>query len=157
MARRRAAKKRPDQPDARFLDHVFGKFINVLMEEGKKSVAESIFYRALEYIEEKNAGADAKQMFHDAIANVKPSFEVRSRRVGGATYQVPIPVSPFRSRSLSIRWLIQAARERSERSMERRLALEIMDAEKKTGAAIRKRENTHKMAEANKAFSHFRW
>ena len=155
MSRRRAAKKRPVLPDAKYNDPILGKFINCMMMQGKKSVAESILYDAFDFIEKK--GGDAQQIFHEALANIKPSLEVRSRRIGGATYQVPIPVSPIRSQALGIRWMIDAMRKRSEKTMERRVAGEISDAERKTGSAVKKRETTHKMAEANKAFAHFRW
>lgn len=157
MSRRRAAERRPVQPDAKFGDPVVGKFINVLMWDGKKSVAESIMYEALETIEGKVAGTDPLAIFREALNNVRPSLEVRSRRVGGATYQVPVPVASNRAQALSIRWLIQAARARSEKTMARKLAGEMIDAERGMGAAVKKRENTHKMADANKAFSHFRW
>lgn len=156
MSRRRAAEKRPDQPDAKYGDPVIGKFINAIMRDGKKFVAERIMYDSFSIMESKGV-LDPKQVLYDAISNVKPALEVRSRRVGGATYHVPIPVAQGRSRSLGIRWLVESANARSEKTMEQRLAMELMDANNKAGTAIKKRETTHKMAEANKAFAHFRW
>lgn len=154
MARRRAAVKRPVQPDSRYGNPVFGKFINALMWEGKKATAESIFYGALDSIGTKQDGVEA---LNRAIANVKPSVEVRSRRVGGATYPVPVPVSPHRAQALALRWLINAARSRSEKTMIERLAAEIKGACDETGAAVKKRVDIHKMAAANQAFAHYRW
>ena len=156
MSRRRAAEKREVLPDPKFGDVVLSKFMNVLMYEGKKSVAETIVYGALERIQ-KRSGQEPVKVFHDALANVKPAVEVRSRRVGGATYQVPVEVRADRSQALALRWIIAAARARGENTMEERLAGEISDAAQNSGAAVKKREDTHRMAEANKAFSHYRW
>jgi len=156
MSRRHAAEKRPVLPDARFGDQTIGKFMNCLMNQGKKSVAEGIVYGALDRIHERGT-ADPVQLFHQALENVRPSIEVRSRRVGGATYQVPIEVRTDRSQALAIRWLITSTRARSEPTMEQRLSNEIMDAANNRGGAVRKREDTHRMAEANRAFSHYRW
>jgi len=156
MSRRHAADKREVLPDAKYGDVVLTKFMNCLMFDGKKSVAEAIVYGALERVEKKG-GADAIQLFHTALDNVKPSLEVRSRRVGGATYQVPVEVRTDRSRALAIRWIITAARGRNEPTMTGRLSGEILDAANNRGNAVKKREDTHKMAEANRAFSHYRW
>ncbi|MBI4970154.1 MAG: 30S ribosomal protein S7 [Rhodospirillales bacterium] len=156
MSRRHAAEKREVQPDAKFGDIVVTKFMNCLMLAGKKSVAEGIVYGALSRIETK-AKADPLKLFHDALDNVKPSVEVRSRRVGGATYQVPVEVRTDRRQALAIRWLIEAARGRSENTMVDRLSGELLDAANNRGTAVKKREDTHRMAEANKAFSHYRW
>jgi small subunit ribosomal protein S7 len=156
MSRRHAAEKREVLPDAKFGDRVVTKFMNNLMSDGKKSVAERIVYDALDRVQArlKRAPVDA---FHEALDNVKPAVEVRSRRVGGATYQVPVEVRPTRREALAIRWLIQAARKRNENTMEERLAAELSDACNGRGSAVKKREDTHKMADANKAFSHYRW
>lgn len=154
--RRRRAEKREILPDAKFNDRVLGKFMNQIMVDGKKSIAEKIVYSALDNIE-KTAKTDPVQLFHTALDNIKPEQEVRSRRVGGATYQVPMPVRPARAQALAIRWLVNYARQRSEKTMEERLTKEILDASDNRGAAIKKREDTHKMAEANRAFAHFRW
>ena len=156
MSRRRQAERREVLPDAKFGDRVLTKFMNNLMLDGKKSVAESIVYGALEAVESR-AKADPIALFHDALNNVKPSVEVRSRRVGGATYQVPVEVRPERAQALAIRWLITAARARSEKTMAGRLSGELMDASQNRGNAVKKREDTHRMAEANKAFAHYRW
>jgi small subunit ribosomal protein S7 len=156
MSRRRAAVKREVLPDAKFGDAVVTKFMNCLMYEGKKSVAESIVYGAFERIA-KRSGADPLRVFHDALTNVRPAVEVRSRRVGGATYQVPVEVRSDRSQALAIRWLISSSRERSEHTMEERLSGELLDAANSRGNAVKKREDTHRMADANKAFSHYRW
>ena len=156
MSRRHSAEKREVQPDAKYGDIVLTKFMNSLMYDGKKSAAEEIVYGALEMIEKKTKN-DALKVFRDALDNVKPAIEVRSRRVGGATYQVPIEVRPDRSQALAIRWLIQAARGRSEKTMTDRLAAELLDAANNRGSAVKKREDTHRMAEANRAFSHYRW
>ena len=156
MSRRHAAEKREVLPDAKFGDVVVTKFMNNLMVDGKKSVAERIVYSALERVE-KRLRKDPIQAFHDALDNVKPAVEVRSRRVGGATYQVPVEVRPSRREALAIRWLITAARKRNENTMEERLAAELADACNNRGTAVKKREDTHKMADANKAFSHYRW
>jgi small subunit ribosomal protein S7 len=156
MSRRRQADKREILPDAKFGDKVVTKFMNNLMHDGKKSVAESIVYGALERVEQKMRKAPV-EVFHEALDNVKPSVEVRSRRVGGATYQVPVEVRPERREALAIRWLIKASRARNEHTMEERLAGELLDAANMRGSAVKKREDTHKMADANKAFSHYRW
>jgi small subunit ribosomal protein S7 len=156
MSRRHAAEKREVLPDPKFNDAVLAKFINNLMEDGKKSVAERIVYGAFDKMRSR-AKSDPLQMFHEALENVKPSLEVRSRRVGGATYQVPVEVRPERRQALAIRWMIQAASKRSEKTMTDRLAGELMDAANSRGAAFKKREDTLRMAEANRAFSHYRW
>ena len=156
MSRRRAAIKREVLPDAKFGDAVLTKFMNCLMYEGKKSVAERIVYGALDRIA-KRGGQDPMRVFHDALGNVRPAVEVRSRRVGGATYQVPVEVRPERRQALAIRWIIQAARDRSGHSMTEKLSAELMDAFNRRGNAVKKREDTHKMADANKAFAHYRW
>jgi small subunit ribosomal protein S7 len=156
MSRRRAAEKRTILPDAKYGDLVLAKFINCLMLDGKKSVAESIVYDALDTIGNRGS-ADAVKTFHEALENIKPGVEVRSRRVGGATYQVPVEVRPIRRQALGIRWLIESARKRSENTMTDRLSNEILDAANNRGSAVKKREDTHRMAEANKAFSHYRW
>jgi small subunit ribosomal protein S7 len=156
MSRRRTAEKREIQPDPKFGDVVVSKFMNCMMYEGKKSVTESIVYGAFEQIQKKS-GNDPVKVFHDALGNVKPQLEVRSRRVGGATYQVPVEVRPDRAQALAIRWLIMTARERSESTMVDRLSGELLDASNNRGASVKKREDTHRMAEANKAFSHYRW
>lgn len=171
MSRRRKPEKRIVLPDPRFGDVVLTKFMNNLMEDGKKSVAESIVYGALEIIEQKGKniaddegdagaqGASSKglRVFHRVLKKVRPQLEVRSRRVGGATYQVPTEVRPERGMALAMRWIIDAARKRGEHTMRERLAGEIMDAVNDRGTAVKKRDDTHKMAEANKAFAHFRW
>jgi len=156
MSRRRRPEKREILPDPQFGDQVLSKFMNNLMLDGKKAVAEKIVYGALATVETK-AKADPIQLFHDALNNVKPQVEVRSRRVGGATYQVPVEVRAVRRNTLAMRWLIDAARKRGEKGMMDRLAGELIDASESRGAAVKKREDTHKMAEANKAFAHFRW
>ena len=156
MSRRHAAEKREVLPDAKYGDQVLTKFMNNLMIDGKKSVAESIVYNALERVEKKLKRAPV-EVFHEALDNIKPSVEVRSRRVGGATYQVPVEVRVERREALAIRWLITAARKRNENTMEERLAGELTDAVNNRGTAVKKREDTHKMADANKAFSHYRW
>jgi len=156
MARRRRPEKREILPDPKFGDSVLTKFMNSVMLEGKKSVAETIVYGAFDTIEAR-AKRDPLQVFHEALNNVKPGIEVRSRRVGGATYQVPVEVRPDRAQALAIRWLISAARNRSEHTMSARLSGELMDAANNRGNAVKKREDTHRMAEANRAFSHYRW
>jgi len=156
MSRRHAAEKREILPDAKYGDRVVTKFMNNLMIDGKKSVAERIVYNAFERVEEKVKRAPV-EIFHEALENIQPSVEVRSRRVGGATYQVPVEVRPERREALAIRWLIIACRKRNENTMEERLAGELLDAVNNRGTAVKKREDTHKMAEANKAFSHYRW
>jgi small subunit ribosomal protein S7 len=156
MSRRHRAERREINPDPKYGDVVLSKFINCLMYDGKKSVAERIVYEALDRIAEKTR-QDPLQVFHQALDNVKPQVEVRSRRVGGATYQVPVEVRPERRQTLAIRWLIHAARARNEYTMVERLSGELMDAANNRGAAVKKREDTHRMAEANRAFSHYRW
>jgi small subunit ribosomal protein S7 len=156
MSRRRAAEKRDVIPDAKYGDTVLAKFINSVMEHGKKGVAERIVYGALEKISKK-VSQDAVRVFHDAIENVKPTVEVRSRRVGGATYQVPVEVRPERRQALAFRWLVTNARGRNESTMIDRLSAELLDASANRGGAVKKREDTHRMAEANRAFSHYRW
>jgi small subunit ribosomal protein S7 len=156
MSRRHAAEKREILPDAKYGDKVITKFMNNLMLDGKKSVAESIVYGALERVQGR-LKREPVGLFHEALENVKPSVEVRSRRVGGATYQVPVEVRTERREALAIRWLIIAARKRNENTMEERLAAELADAVNNRGTAVKKREDTHKMADANKAFSHYRW
>ncbi len=156
MSRRHAAERREILSDAKYGDVVVTKFMNSVMIQGKKSVAESIVYGALDVIEKKS-GQDPLKVFHEALENVKPGVEVRSRRVGGATYQVPIEVRPIRRQTLAIRWLIEAARKRSETTMIARMSNELMDAAANRGTAVKKREDTHRMAEANRAFSHYRW
>ena len=156
MSRRRRAEKREILGDAKFGDVVLTKFMNNLMYDGKKSAAESIIYGAFDRIGARSGG-DPLRVFHEALENVKPAVEVKSRRVGGATYQVPVEVRTDRRQALAIRWLIDAARKRSEKTMTERLANELMDAVANRGTAVKKREDTHRMAEANKAFSHYRW
>tara|TARA_B100002003_G_scaffold235168_1_gene249808 strand:+ start:2274 stop:2744 length:471 start_codon:yes stop_codon:yes gene_type:complete len=156
MSRRHRAEKREILPDAKYGDKILTKFMNNLMYDGKKSVAEGIVYGALERVENR-LRREPVEAFHEALDNVKPSVEVRSRRVGGATYQVPVEVRPERREALAIRWLIDSSRKRNENTMEERLAAELMDACQGRGTAVKKREDTHKMADANKAFSHYRW
>ena len=156
MARRRRPEKREILPDPKFGDVVLSKFMNSVMLDGKKSTAESIVYGALDTVETR-AKREPLGVFHDALNNVRPGIEVRSRRVGGATYQVPVEVRPERSQALAIRWLISAARERNEKTMTERLSAELLDASNNRGNAVKKREDTHRMAEANRAFSHYRW
>jgi small subunit ribosomal protein S7 len=156
MARRRRPERREVLPDPRFGDVVLTKFMNSVMLDGKKSVAESIVYGALEAVEAR-AKKEPIGVFHDALNNVKPNIEVCSRRVGGATYQVPVEVRDVRAQALAIRWLITAARNRSEPTMAGRLSGELLDASNNRGNAVKKREDTHRMAEANRAFSHYRW
>ncbi len=151
MSRRRAAVKREVLPEAKFGDLIVTKFMNCLMYEGKKSVAETIVYGAFDRIA-KRSGAEPLKVFHDALMNVRPSVEVRSRRVGGATYQVPVEVRTDRGQALAIRWIIGSARDRSEHTMEERLSGELLDAANNRGNAVKKREDTHRMADANKAF-----
>ncbi len=156
MSRRRRAEKRETLPDPKYRDRVLTKFTNSLMYNGKKSIAERIIYGAFDTIEARSK-TDPLKVFHDALDNVRPQVEVRSRRVGGATYQVPVEVRAERSQTLAIRWLIQMSRARSERTMADRLAGELQDAANNRGAAVKKREDSHRMAEANRAFSHYRW
>jgi small subunit ribosomal protein S7 len=156
MSRRHRAEKREINPDPKFNDLVVSKFMNSIMKQGKKSVAERIVYGALDRMQTK-ARSNPVQLFHQALENVMPAVEVRSRRVGGATYQVPVEVRTERRQALAIRWLITAARGRNENTMEERLSGELLDAANNLGTAVKKREDTHKMAEANRAFSHYRW
>jgi small subunit ribosomal protein S7 len=156
MSRRHAAEKREVLPDAKYGDRVVSKFMNNLMVDGKKSIAETIVYNALERVQTR-IRREPVEVFHEALDNIKPSVEVRSRRVGGATYQVPVEVRPERREALAIRWLIDASKKRNEHTMEERLAGELLDAVNGRGTAVKKREDTHKMADANKAFSHYRW
>jgi len=156
MARRHKPEKRVTIPDPKYHDKVIAKFINDLMRSGKKSIAEKIMYGAFDIIEAKLKD-DPVKLFKKALNNVKPSVEVRSRRVGGATYQVPVEVRPERRQSLASRWIVQYSKERSGKNMVEKLAAELLDAADNKGASIKKREDVHKMAEANKAFSHFRW
>jgi small subunit ribosomal protein S7 len=156
MSRRRSANKREVLPDAKFGDTVLAKFMNCLMYQGKKSGAETIVYGALDQVQKKT-GLDPLRVFRDALQNVQPQLEVRSRRVGGATYQVPVEVRPIRGQALAIRWIISTARARGEKTMVDRLSGELLDAANNRGTAVKKREDTHRMAEANKAFSHYRW
>ena len=156
MSRRRRAEKREIFPDPKFGDLVISKFMNNLMIDGKKSVAEKIVYGALDKIENK-LKTDPVKVFHDAIENVMPAIEVRSRRVGGATYQVPVEVKSKRAQALALRWIMEATRKRKNKTMAEKLYAEILDASQNKGSAIKKREDTHKMADANKAFSHYRW
>jgi small subunit ribosomal protein S7 len=156
MSRRHAAEKREVNPDPKYGDIVVSKFMNALMMQGKKSVAENIVYGALTTIEQKTR-QNPLESFRQALANVAPHVEVKSRRVGGATYQVPVEVRNDRRQALAIRWLIAAARSRNEQTMVARLSGELMDAANNRGSAVKKREDTHKMADANKAFSHYRW
>ena len=156
MSRRHRAEKREVLPDPKFGDTILTKFMNNLMLDGKKSTAEGIVYSALDTVEAK-AKPDPVQLFHEALNNVMPQVEVRSRRVGGATYQVPVEVRPERAQALAIRWLVSASRSRNENTMRERLAGELLDASNNRGTAVKKREDTHRMAEANRAFSHYRW
>ena len=156
MSRRRRAEKREILPDPKFKDLVLSKFMNNLMLDGKKSVSEKIVYGAFDEIENKMKRPPL-EVFHEALDNIKPAVEVRSRRVGGATYQVPVEVRPQRREALAIRWLIKASRDRNEKTMKDRLASELIDAVNTRGSAVKKKEDTHKMAEANEAFSHYRW
>lgn len=158
MSRRHRAVKREILPDPKFGDIVITRFMNALMFDGKKSTAEKIVYGALDVMTRRSGNAsDPIALFHNALDNVKPAVEVRSRRVGGATYQVPVEVRADRRQALAIRWLIDAARKRGENTMQDRLSNELLDAVNNRGAAVKKREDTHRMAEANKAFSHYRW
>ncbi|MCX7112527.1 MAG: 30S ribosomal protein S7 [Candidatus Methylumidiphilus sp.] len=156
MSRRRNSEKREINPDPRFGSLVLARFVNMLMQDGKKSVAERIVYDAMDQIEVKTT-QNSLEVLNKALENVQPVVEVKSRRVGGATYQVPVEVRPARRMALAMRWLIDAAHKRSEKGMELKLAAELIDAGDNRGTAVKKREDTHKMAEANKAFSHYRW
>ena len=156
MSRRHRAEKRVILPDPKFGDLVLSKFMNAIMLDGKKSAAEKIVYGALDIVESR-AKSEPLRMFHDALENIKPAVEVRSRRVGGATYQIPCEVRAERKQALAIRWLVSASRGRNENTMRERLAGELLDAANNRGSAVKKREDTHKMAEANRAFAHYRW
>lgn len=156
MSRRRVSQKRELIPDPRFKSEVLARFVNMLMLDGKKSVAERVVYGALDHIEAKTS-QNSLEVLHKALDNVQPLVEVKSRRVGGATYQVPIEVRPSRRVALAMRWLIDSARKRGEKGMVAKLAGELVDAGESRGSAVKKREDTHRMAEANKAFSHYRW
>ena len=156
MSRRKSAVKRPVLADARYDSQTVSKFINAMMFEGKKSTAERIFYDAMDLVEQRT-NQPGVNVFKQALSNLKPAVEVKSRRVGGATYQVPVEVRPERAQALAIRWLITAARARSEQTMAARLSGELLDASNNRGNAVKKREDTHRMAEANRAFSHYRW
>ena len=156
MSRRRAAEKRTILPDHKFKDLILAKFMNRIMKDGKKSVSEKIIYGAFDIVSKKTDKSPI-EYFHDALNNVKPSLEVRSRRVGGATYQVPMEVRPGRAQSLAMKWIVDSAIKRNEKTMKERVASEIMDAFNNKGNAVKKREEIHKMADANRAFSHFRW
>ena len=156
MSRRRKAVKRQIMPDPKFKDLIISKFTSCIMLDGKKSTAEKIVYGALDFIKEKTK-SDPLALFHEALNNVKPQIEVRSRRVGGATYQVPVEVKPKRAQALALRWIMDATRKRKNKTMADKLFAEILDASQNKGSAIKKREDTHKMAESNKAFAHFRW
>ncbi len=159
MSRRTQAPKRIILPDPKYKNEMLAKFMNMIMVDGKKSVAERIIYGALDRIGERSGNADEKavELLETALENVKPAVEVKSRRVGGATYQVPVEVRPARRQTLAMRWMIDAARKRNEKTMAHRLAHELLDAAEGRGAAVKKREDTHRMAEANRAFSHYRW
>ena len=157
MSRRRAAEKRQILPDTKFNDKVLSKFINIVMYDGKKSKSEKIVYDALDIASKKLKISKPIDLFKNALNNVKPGIEVRSRRVGGATYQVPVEVRNERAQALAIRWIVDASRKRNEKSMVDRLAQELADAHENKGTSIKKREDTHKMAEANRAFAHYRW
>jgi len=156
MSRRRAAEKRIILPDHKYKDLILAKFMNRVMKDGKKSISEKIVYGAFEIVSKK-ADKDPIDYFHDALNNVKPALEVRSRRVGGATYQVPMEVKPRRAQALAMKWIIESAVKRNEKTMRERVAFELIDAFNNKGNSVKKREETHKMAEANRAFSHFRW
>ena len=157
MSRRRSAEKRQIMPDSKYGSYDLSKFINNLMIDGKKSIAESIVYGALGRLEEKIEGKSGIEIFNSSLNNVKPHLEVKSRRVGGSTYQIPVEVRDERRLALAIRWIIQAARKRNDKSMRLNLAGELLDAYNERGAAVKKKEDTHRMAEANKAFAHYMW
>ena len=156
MSRGQSSVVRTISPDSKFRDSVLGKFINILMEKGKKSTARRVCYGAFDVIHEKT-GNDPLKVFHSALGNVKPMVEVKSRRVGGASYQVPIEIRPIRQMALAFRWIKQSAESRAGRSMQEKLAAELLDAANNTGAAVKKRDEVHRMAEANRAFAHYRW
>ncbi|WOH36921.1 30S ribosomal protein S7 [Thalassotalea fonticola] len=157
MPRRRVVGQRKILPDPKFKNELLAKFINILMVDGKKSTAEKIVYGALDILTEKNTDKEHLELFEIALENIRPSVEVKSRRVGGSTYQVPVEVRPVRRNALAMRWLVDAARKRGEKSMAQRLANEMLDASDNKGSAVKKREDVHRMAEANKAFAHYRW
>ncbi|GGA90927.1 30S ribosomal protein S7 [Neiella marina] len=157
MPRRRVIGQRKILPDPKFKSELLAKFVNILMLDGKKSTAEKIVYGALDIIAEKKDGNDPLELFEAALDNVRPAVEVKSRRVGGSTYQVPVEVRPVRRNALAMRWLVEFARKRGEKSMAQRLAGEMLDAAENKGASVKKREDVHRMAEANKAFAHYRW
>ena len=157
MPRRREVPKRTILPDPKYNSEMLAKFINMVMERGKKSIAEKIMYGAMDEMVERKKGADPMELLDQALDNVRPVVEVKSRRVGGATYQVPVEVRSVRRTALAMRWTIEASRKRSEKSMVRRLAGELLDASDNRGSAVKKREDTHRMADANKAFAHYRW
>ncbi len=157
MPRRREVAKRPVNPDPKYGEKSLTRFVNILMRDGKKATAESIMYNTLDAVEEKTGGEDPVRIFKRALDNIRPSVEVRARRVGGSTYQVPVEVPPKRRKALAIRWLIDAARERHEKRMVERLTNEILDASNNRGTAVRHKESIHRMAEANRAFAHYRW
>jgi small subunit ribosomal protein S7 len=157
MPRRRVVGQRKILPDPKFHNELLAKFINILMVDGKKSTAEKIVYGALDILAEKEADKDQLELFETALDNIRPQVEVKSRRVGGSTYQVPVEVRPVRRNALAMRWLVEAARKRGEKSMAQRLANEMLDASDSKGSAVKKREDVHRMAEANKAFAHYRW
>jgi len=157
MPRRRVVGQRKILPDPKFHNELLAKFINILMVDGKKSTAEKIVYGALDILAEKKTDKDQIELFETALENIRPSVEVKSRRVGGSTYQVPVEVRPVRRNALAMRWLVEAARKRGEKSMAQRLANEMLDASDSKGSAVKKREDVHRMADANKAFAHYRW
>jgi len=157
MPRRRVVGQRKILPDPKFHNELLAKFINILMVDGKKSTAEKIVYGALDILTEKNTEKTHLELFEIALDNIRPQVEVKSRRVGGSTYQVPVEVRPVRRNALAMRWLVEAARKRGEKSMAQRLANEMLDASDSKGSAVKKREDVHRMAEANKAFAHYRW
>ena len=157
MPRRRVVGQRKILPDPKFHNELLAKFINILMVDGKKSTAEKIVYGALDILAEKNTDKDQLELFETALENIRPQVEVKSRRVGGSTYQVPVEVRPVRRNALGMRWMVEAARKRGEKSMAQRLAAEMLDAADNKGSAVKKREDVHRMAEANKAFAHYRW
>jgi small subunit ribosomal protein S7 len=157
MPRRRVVGQRKILPDPKFHNELLAKFINILMVDGKKSTAEKIVYGALDILTEKNSEKSHLELFETALDNIRPSVEVKSRRVGGSTYQVPVEVRPVRRNALAMRWLVEAARKRGEKSMAQRLANEMLDASDSKGSAVKKREDVHRMADANKAFAHYRW
>ena len=157
MPRRRVVGQRKILPDPKFHNELLAKFINILMVDGKKSTAEKIVYGALDIVSAKETDKDQIELFETALENIRPSVEVKSRRVGGSTYQVPVEVRPVRRNALAMRWLVEAARKRGEKSMAQRLANEMLDASDSKGSAVKKREDVHRMADANKAFAHYRW